>query len=122
MKLKNIKKIDLTCNELDEDASKYYDFEQNIFEYIAFEAHLAKNFSFSEYILKRTEEYSIISNSIQLTKFKNKKIANELTNRIISDEKFNKYYLFFNLNTILFERINKFFGNISLNINRHNSK
>ena len=122
MMLTTTRRIEFIFNELDETICKNYDEEQNISERINFEARLVTSSDFKNYYNKRFFEYTIISKSIEKTKFDLKQKSSKITDNYLNSVEFQRNFLIGNFNTVFFKSIYEFCCNILLNINRYNSK
>lgn len=117
MNLSNIQKCEQ--DDLDCKISSYYDNELNISNLMDFEARLLYSDILSEYVNKKCRENYIISQSIRLVKKKFDKKAEEIADDFIKRQKSKR--LFLNFNPVFFKSFYKFFSDVLLNFNRHNS-
>ena len=101
--------------EIEEKISKYYDSEMNFEELINFEAKLINSKVISNLVNQRCWEYFKISNSIKLTKLRNKYKADMIVNKLISQD------CLINFNSITSKRFNEHLRRLLLNIRWNNS-
>ena len=109
----------ISTSILEDKINEYYDEQMNESQLISYEARIANSIMIKEYTYQRCFEYFKISNSIKLTKNRLNKKAQEITDKILADI---QKELFFNINPVFLERINKHLRSFFLHIRRHNSK
>lgn len=106
----------LSIEKLDNTISQYYDEEMNLSELLAFEARIAVSKGIRDYTNAQCFEFFKISNSIKIVR----KRANNLSyNMLKTLKKEDRKKLILKNNAVFFERINKIFRNLFLNINRN---
>ena len=109
----------ISTSILEDKINEYYDEQMNESQLISYEARIANSIMIKEYTYQRCFEYFKISNSIKLTKNRLNKKAQEITDKILADI---QKELFFNINPVFLERINKHLRSFFLHIRRHNSQ